>query len=122
MSLDIPLSNVSKPVGYLCLFITVVFYGANYLPVKHYDTGDGIVFQIFVCAGFWIVSLINNCLREFPKFYGVQLTSGFIWTLANVNTVGMIKLLGIGLNSVFSTITILLFSWIVARFGLYTFF
>jgi hypothetical protein len=32
-------------VGYLAVAIAVLFFGSNFVPVKRYDTGDGMFFQ-----------------------------------------------------------------------------
>ena len=34
-----PTSLTSDIIGYSCLVISSIFYGANNLPVKHYETG-----------------------------------------------------------------------------------
>ena len=38
-------------VGYINLLISSAFYGLNYTPVKKFETGDGMFFQLIVCMG-----------------------------------------------------------------------
>ena len=40
-------ANMAAPagVGYLAVAIAVLFFGSNFVPVKRYDTGDGMFFQ-----------------------------------------------------------------------------
>ena len=38
-------------LGYISLFVSSAFYGLSYVPVKKYETGDGIFFQLVVCIG-----------------------------------------------------------------------
>ena len=42
---------MSQVAGYVGAAIAVVFFGSNYVPVKKFPTGDGMVFQ-WVCAFF----------------------------------------------------------------------
>ena len=35
-----------KVLGYVCALISVLFFGTNFLPVKQFDTGDGVFFQV----------------------------------------------------------------------------
>jgi hypothetical protein len=59
-------------VGYIALLITVVGWGSFFLPVKKFQTGDGLFFQVFVCLGIWTVSYVVNWIRNFPTFYAVR--------------------------------------------------
>lgn len=58
-------------VGYIALIITVVGWGSFFLPIKKFQTGDGLFFQVFVCLGIWTVSYVVNWIRNFPTFYAV---------------------------------------------------
>ena len=64
----------SGPVylGYIALLITVVGWGSMYVPIKKFQTGDGLFFQVFVCLGIWTVSFVVNWIRNFPTFYAVK--------------------------------------------------
>ena len=45
-----PCDADSIPVewGYICAAIAVVFYGSNFIPVKKYETGDGLYIKISI--------------------------------------------------------------------------
>ena len=45
-------------VGYLAVAIAVLFFGSNFVPVKRYDTGDGMFFQWVMCCAIFIVGLV----------------------------------------------------------------
>lgn len=87
--------------GFIFLFASSIFYGSNYLPVKQYETGDGLFFQLILCIGIWIVGFIVNCVREFPKFYAFPLLGGFLWSTGNNCVVPIIKTIGLGLGMIF---------------------
>jgi uncharacterized membrane protein len=71
-----PLSHVSVVVGYIIMIIATVFWGTFYLPVKHYELGDGIFFQFIMCIGAWLTGVLINVIREFPKFYAEGVFAG----------------------------------------------
>ena len=113
----VPPTPPSEFTNFICLIIASVFFGGNYLPVKYYETGDGYFFQFIVCVGIWISGLIINWIKNNPKFYALPVLGGFIWTTGNVNSVPVIKCLGIGLGSLFWNIVGLVIGWGNARFG-----
>lgn len=69
-----------KYVGYILILVTVVFWGLRSVPIKHYETGDGVFFQFFICLGVWTISYFVNCIRSFPKFYALPMVSGLSWS------------------------------------------
>lgn len=103
--------------GFLFLIGSSFFYGSNYLPVKQYETGDGMFFQLILCVAIWTVGFIVNCIRNFPKFYPLPLLGGFLWATGNVNTVIIIRTIGIGLGMLFWGSLGLITGWATARFG-----
>lgn len=112
-----PTSISSDLIGYFCLFISSVLYGGNNLPVKHYDTGDGMFFQLVVAISIWTTGLIVQVAKGFPQFYALPLLGGFFWTTGNCCTVPVIKCIGIGVGSLFWNIVGLIFGWAYGRFG-----
>lgn len=43
------MSNLA--VGWTGIVIAVLFFGSNFIPIKKYETGDGMFFQFVVCTG-----------------------------------------------------------------------
>lgn len=68
-------------VGFLTLFTSLILYGSNYVPVKQYETGDGMFFQFFICTGIWIVGFVVYWIRNFPKFYALPMLGGLFWAV-----------------------------------------
>jgi hypothetical protein len=64
-----PNSTLPSFVSYLCLLSTSIFFGTNYVPVKKFDTGDGMFFQLMICIGIWLIGCITNVARNFPPFH-----------------------------------------------------
>jgi hypothetical protein len=66
--------------GYLSLVLAVFFFGSNYLPVKQYETGDGMFFQLVLCLAIWSVGFVVYFIRGFPRFYALPMVGGALWT------------------------------------------
>ena len=48
-------------LGYACCLIASVAYAVNYLPVKKYDTSDGVFFTFAMSLGILIVGVLTGC-------------------------------------------------------------
>ncbi len=72
----IPLNHVSLTTGYICIFISTILWGCYLMPVKHYDTGDGVFFQFIMCISIWFTGVFVDCIKDFPKFYGLTVIGG----------------------------------------------
>ena len=79
-------SHSAPWIGYIGALIAVVFFGSNFVPVKQFDTGDGLFFQWILCIGIWIVGLIVNLARQQPPFFYPSLMGGFVWTFGKIIT------------------------------------
>lgn len=67
--------------GFLFLLGSSFLYGSNYVPVKQFETGDGMFFQFILCLGIWLVGFVVNWFRGFPKFYALPMLGGFFWAV-----------------------------------------
>ncbi|XP_048449258.1 transmembrane protein 144-like, partial [Rhincodon typus] len=66
-------------LGFIACAVAVVFFGSNFVPVKKFDTGDGMFFQWILCAAIWIVSLAVNLILKCPEFWPLAMLGGFLW-------------------------------------------
>jgi hypothetical protein len=83
--------TVPSFVGYIALSISVFFLGSNYLPVKAFETGDGMFFQLILTSGIWFVGFVVNCIQGFPKMYPLAMLGGVFWSTGNLFVVPIIK-------------------------------
>lgn len=51
-------------LGYSCCLIASVAYAVNYLPVKKYDTGDGVFFTFAMSVGILMVGILTGAWAE----------------------------------------------------------
>jgi len=48
----------SEGVGYICCLIAVLFFGSNFVPVKRFETYDGMFYQWVMCSAIWCFGLL----------------------------------------------------------------
>lgn len=106
-------NNIPHVWGYVCILVAVLFFGSNFLPVKQFETGDGMFFQLILCVAIWTVGFVVNCIQGFPKFYALSMLGGVFWCTGNINTVIIIKCIGLGLGLLIWATTSLVFGWAI---------
>ncbi|XP_007496244.2 transmembrane protein 144 isoform X1 [Monodelphis domestica] len=104
-------------VGFISSAVAVILFGSNFVPVKKFDTGDGMFLQWILCTAIWTVSLVVNLLLHCPKFWPLAMLGGFIWATGNITVVPIVKTIGLGLGLLiwgsFNSLT----GWASSRFG-----
>ena len=48
----------SEGVGYVAVAVAVLFFGTNFVPVKRFETGDGMFFQWVMCSAIFCWGLV----------------------------------------------------------------
>lgn len=69
--------------GYLSIILCVFCWGTNFIPVKHYETGDGVFFQFIMCTAIWSFGFLIDIIKGSPQFYALPMLGGFVWTTGN---------------------------------------
>ncbi|XP_073500891.1 transmembrane protein 144 isoform X2 [Phyllobates terribilis] len=106
-------------LGFTSSVISVVLFGSNFVPVKKFDTGDGMFFQWILCASIWIVALVVNLILRCPRFWPLAMVGGCVWATGNITVVPIVKTIGLGLGLLLWASTNLLTGWASSRFGLF---
>ncbi|XP_076192726.1 transmembrane protein 144 isoform X1 [Aptenodytes patagonicus] len=104
-------------VGFTSSTVAVLLFGTNFVPVKKFDTGDGMFFQWILCASIWIVSLVVNLIQNCPRFWPLAMVGGFVWATGNVTVVPIVKTIGLALGLLIWASFNLLTGWASSRFG-----
>ena len=112
-------SSGSYVVGFIGVFVAILLFGTNYVPVKRYDPGDGLFFQWVLCSGVFIVGFILYAIRGFPEFYPYSIVGGVLWATGNMFAPAVIKSIGLGLGLVVWGMGNLVVGWSVGNFGLF---
>ncbi|PNI63350.1 TMEM144 isoform 11, partial [Pan troglodytes] len=84
--------------GYISCFVAILLFGSNFVPLKKFDTGDGMFLQWVLCAAIWLVALVVNLILRCPKFWPFAMLGGCIWATGNIAVVPIIKTIGLGLG------------------------
>lgn len=106
-------------VGFITASLAVVFYGTTYIPVKKYDTGDGMFFQWVFGISIGLYALIIAQVRDNPKFYPITMIGGALFITGNLTVIPIVKMIGLGLGFSIWGVTNLLSGWATGRFGLF---
>ncbi|NXX84984.1 TM144 protein, partial [Urocolius indicus] len=104
-------------IGFTSSAVAVFLFGTNFVPVKKFDTGDGMFFQWILCASIWIVSLVVNLMQNCPRFWPLAMVGGFVWATGNVTVVPIVKTIGLALGLLIWASFNLLTGWASSRFG-----
>lgn len=116
-----PSDGLSKQViGYIAVVVAVLLFGSNLVPIKKFETGDGVFFQWIYCIAIWLTGLILYGIRNFPTFYPMAMLGGFLWCTGNMMTVPIIKTIGLGQGILVWASFNLLSGWASGRFGWFT--
>ncbi|XP_006121925.1 transmembrane protein 144 [Pelodiscus sinensis] len=110
-------SGTDLTIGFTSSAIAVFLFGTNFVPVKKFDTGDGMFFQWILCAAIWIVSLVVNLIRNSPRFWPLAMVGGCVWATGNITVVPIVKTIGLGLGLLIWASFNLLTGWASSRFG-----
>ncbi|XP_052546353.1 transmembrane protein 144 isoform X1 [Tympanuchus pallidicinctus] len=110
-------NSTDLAIGFTSSTVAVLLFGTNFVPVKKYDTGDGMFFQWILCASIWIVSLVVNLIQNCPRFWPLAMVGGFLWATGNITVVPIIKTIGLALGLLIWASFNLLTGWASSRFG-----
>ena len=105
--------------GVLLTIIPIVCFGSNYLPVKSFDTGDGVFFQWVMSVAILIGGFVTYSIQKFPPFYVGAMIGGCIWSLGNLCVVPIVRLVGLSIGLLIWAITCMIVGWAVSTFGLF---
>ncbi|XP_006213650.2 transmembrane protein 144 isoform X1 [Vicugna pacos] len=103
--------------GFICSSAAILLFGSNFVPLKKYDTGDGMFLQWVLCAAIWLVALVVNLILHCPKFWPFAMVGGCIWATGNIAVVPIIKTIGLGLGILIWGSFNALTGWASSRFG-----
>jgi len=106
-------------IGFVCAAVAVLFFGSNFIPVKKYETGDGLFFQWIMCTAIWIGGFLVNVARGFPEFQPLAMLGGFLWCTGNVMVVPIVKMIGLSLGLLLWGSVNLMMGWSSGTFGLF---
>uniref|UniRef100_A0A183C803 Transmembrane protein 144 n=1 Tax=Globodera pallida TaxID=36090 RepID=A0A183C803_GLOPA len=112
-------SSADLLIGYLSLSVSCLAFGFAFVPLKRYDTRDGLFVQWVQCSVVFMAGLIINIARGLPPFNLIAAVGGFLYATGNVASVPIVAEMGIGLGMLTWGSVQIIVGWSVARFGLF---
>jgi len=105
--------------GFIAAGAAILCFGSNFVPIKKFETGDGVFFQWILCVTIWMAGLIVNIVQDFPPFQPIAMLGGFLWCTGNMMVVPTVKCIGLSLGMLVWGLTNLLAGWGSGTFGLF---
>ena len=114
----------SQTLGFICVACAVLLFGVFSLPTKSHKTGDGLFFQLVMCAGIFLVggsAHVIECAAGGPcaDFSALAALGGAIWALSNILLIPVVNAVGVGRAMLTWGSAEMLTGWATARFGLF---
>lgn len=104
--------------GFIAAMVAVIGWGTNFIPVKKFDTGDGLFYQWVMCCAIWMSGLVTNLIRDSPQFEPIAMLGGVLWCTGNITAVPVIQTAGLGLGMLLWCSSSMLFGWASGYFGI----
>ena len=119
-----PLSVSADGAGLLAAGGSVALFALFPLPTKTHNLGDGLAFQLLMCAGIWSVGcavLAAQCAlaAACPQLSPLAAAGGALWAASNVLLTAIVKCIGVGPAMLQWGLAECLTGWATARFGLF---
>ena len=119
--------EATSPVtGFVAILVATVSWGSNFIFARATKTGNGVLFQLFMCAGIAFVGFVTQVARANAQdagnrggfvFYPYASIGGMLWLLGNSLCIPVINLLGLGLSVAVWGATNMVFGWAASTFG-----
>jgi len=105
-------------VGFLCASVSVLGFGSNFIPVKKYDVGDGMFFQLAQALGIFTVGVVIQLIQQ-SEFQPWAMLGGAIWCTGNCLSPKIIQYIGMALGQLIWSAANLITGWSMGEWGLF---
>ena len=116
-------TSQNATVGFVCALIAVIFFGSNFVPVKKFETGDGVFFQWVLCSAISFVGMGVQLQQTYaaggsPEFKPMAMLGGFLWCTGNIMSVPVIKCIGLSMGLLLWGGSNMVAGWASGTFGI----
>jgi len=95
-------------------------FGSNFIPVKRYDVGDGMFFQLNQALGIFTVGVVVQLIRgKQAEFQPWAMLGGTIWSTGNCLCPKIIQFIGMALGQLIWSAANLITGWSMGEWGLF---
>lgn len=114
------MSTENMGLGFLCASISVLGFGSNFVPVKKYEMGDGMFFQLTQALGIFTVGIVVQLIRGYHSvFQPWAMFGGFLWCTGNCLCTPIIKCIGMALGLLIWGACNMITGWCMGEWGLF---
>jgi len=107
-------------LGFVCASISVFGFGTNFIPVKKYEMGDGMFFQLTQALGIFTVGIVVQIIRGYHSvFRPYAMVGGFIWSTGNCLSTPIIQCIGMALGLLIWSAVNMITGWCMGEWGLF---
>ena len=106
-------------LGFVGVFIAIICFGSNFLPLKGIKIGDGVFFQFCMCNAIFMTAIPVLIFQSFPPIHGLAMLGGFLWCTGNMLCPLAIRFIGMGLGLILWGCTSMILGWASGKFGLF---
>lgn len=106
-------------IGLTACAISSVFFGSMFVPIKSYDSRDGIFAQWMMSVGILLTGFVVFVYTGFPGFYPLAMLGGASWCIGNATAIPIIQRLGLAVSILVWNTSNCLTGWAGGRFGLF---
>ncbi|CAB3410038.1 unnamed protein product [Caenorhabditis bovis] len=106
-------------IGVLCALISMITFGSTYVPLKWFDKGDGIYFQLVQSIGQLMVGIVVSLLTEPCAIHPIAMLSGVFFSIGNSLTIFIMEGVGMSIGYLLWNTMTCVTGWAVTRFGLF---
>ncbi|KAK5984251.1 hypothetical protein GCK32_006142 [Trichostrongylus colubriformis] len=106
-------------VGVGAAIVSAVSYGSTYVPVRWFETGDGLYFQWMMCIGQLLFGAIVLSVSGWPPVFPLAMLSGVFFATGNALTVYIMDGIGMAVGYLLWNSITCVTGWAVTRFGLF---
>ncbi|XP_004364618.2 transmembrane protein [Capsaspora owczarzaki ATCC 30864] len=110
-------SDKNAAIGFGAVTASVFLWGSNFVPLKRFESGDGLFFQWVLCSFIFMTGIVVNLIQGSPEFHPFAMIGGLLWTTGNITVVPIVQLLGLAQGMLLWSSSNLLMGYFSGRYG-----
>ncbi|KAI1700449.1 transmembrane family of transporters domain-containing protein [Ditylenchus destructor] len=99
--------------------VTTFCLSFMYVPVRKYNTGDGVFVHWILSLGIFVSGMLMNGAMAFPQIQPLAMLGGCCFAMANLVAMPIFKVIGLGMGNLLWGFVNCLVGWATAQFGLF---
>ncbi|KAI1712913.1 transmembrane family of transporters domain-containing protein [Ditylenchus destructor] len=106
-------------VGFAGCLVTAICFSSMYVPIRNYNTGDGVFAHWMLCLGIFLSGFVINWINGLPQLQPLAMLGGTFFAICNVVALPIYDVLGLGVANLILGIVGCVAGWSAGNFGLF---